>query len=78
MASEQYFSAVSDMYANRKRNRIEPTTAKALLFLSKNLPLINYQYNFRKLSNDVCDSDKVELSGDAHSDVIDAHADPLL
>jgi hypothetical protein len=66
VASEQFFSAVSDIYSDKKRNRLEPKIAKKLLFLNKNIPLIDYKYNFRKLNDttEIADASEEDLFSD--------------
>lgn len=52
VASEQLFSVASDVYSNKKRNRLNLETANKLLFLNKALPVINYHYQLRDKPDD--------------------------
>ena len=54
--SEQWFSVVTEIYGNKKRNRLSLKAAQKMLFLKKCLPMIDWKYTFMK--NDLNDDEE--------------------
>lgn len=65
VASEQFFSVASDLYANKKRNRLKLKKANKLLFLNKALPAINYRYKMRDTLDNVPEISMIVSASDS-------------